>query len=170
MPKQRDLRGKRFGRLVAVHIAGKKNGNYVWACSCDCGSITNVVGSKLSNGHTRSCGCLRKEETGRRSYSHGLSKTRLYRIWGDMKSRCLNPNVDNYKFYGDKGVLVCEEWLYSFQAFYEWAMKNGYKDGLTIDRVDSEGNYCPQNCRWITQSENASRANVKRWAAVACAK
>ena len=170
MPKQSDLRGKRFGRLIAERISGKKNGAYVWECSCDCGNLTHVIGSKLTNGHTRSCGCIRKEEVKRRSYSHGLSKTRLYRIWGNMISRCSNPHTDNYKFYGGKGGSVCEEWLHSFQYFYDWAVENGYKDGLTIDRIDSDGNYCPQNCRWITQSENATRANVKRWATAACEK
>ena len=81
-----------------------------------------------------------------------------------MKTRCLNPRAQNYSYYGGKGIAICEEWLHSFEAFYDWAMGNGYKDGLTIDRKDSNGDYCPSNCQWITQSENAARANKKRWA------
>ena len=170
MPKKKDLAGIRFGSLVAVRDAGKKNGSYVWECMCDCGNVTFVCVRKLSNGHTRSCGCLRRDGTRKPSYNHGLSNTRLYRIWCNLKTRCLNPHSDNYAFYGGKGVSVCEEWLHDFQTFYDWAMGNGYEDNLTIDRKDSNGDYCPQNCQWITQSENATRANVKRWAASAACK
>lgn len=164
MPKKNDLTGDRFGRLVAVRVLGKKNGAYVWECLCDCGNTTFVCGSKLTNGHTKSCGCIRKEGVRKPAYSHGLCNTRLYRIWSNIKSRCLNPKSDNYKFYGGKGITICEEWLHSFQAFYDWAMENGYKDGLTIDRKNSDDGYSPRNCQWITQSENATRANNKRWA------
>lgn len=164
MPKKSDLTGKRFGRLVAVRDIGTTGGAYVWECFCDCGNTAYVRGAKLSNGHTKSCGCLRREETAKRSCSHRFSKTRLYRIWCNIKTRCTNQNAHNYKFYGGKGVSICEEWKHDFLAFYNWAMANGYEHGLTIDRRDSEGNYCPANCRWITQSENATRANNKRWA------
>ena len=170
MPKKKDLAGNRFGSLVAVRVAGKKNGSYVWECSCDCGNTTFVCVSKLTNGHTKSCGCIRKDGTRKPAYSHGLCKTRLYRIWSNIKSRCLNPKSDNYKYYGGKGITICEEWLHSFQAFYDWAMENGYESGLTIDRKDSDGAYSPKNCQWITQSENATRANNKRWAAFAACK
>ena len=165
MPNKKDLTGQRFGMLVAVRDVGKKNRAYIWECVCDCGNTLHVRGAVLSNGHTKSCGCLRKEGPRKPSYSHGLSKTRLYRIWSNMKSRCLNPKVHNYKHYGGKGVSVCDEWLQNFKAFYDWAIASGYKDDLTIDRKDSDGNYCPENCCWITQSENATRANVKRWTA-----
>lgn len=164
MPSKKELTGKRFGKLTVIRETGKKNGHYVWECKCSCGEIINVVGSKLTNGHTKSCGCFRKDNTKNISCSHGLSHTRLYRIWNNIKSRCLNPRVDNYKFYGAKGVSVCQEWLNDFQVFYDWAITHGYKDNLTIDRKDSDGDYCPENCQWITQSENATRANNKRWA------
>lgn len=164
MPSKRELTGKHFGRLTVIRDVGKKEGKYIWECRCSCGKIINVIGSKLTSGHTQSCGCFRKDNTKNLSYSHGLSKTRLYRIWGNIKSRCLNPNVDNYQFYGAKGVSVCQEWLNDFQVFYDWAITHGYKDNLTIDRKDSDGDYCPENCQWITQSENATRANNKRWA------
>lgn len=170
MPKKDDLAGKRFGRLVAVRDSGKKNGAYVWECMCDCGTVAYVDGRKLKNGHTKSCGCIRKDGTKKPSYSHGLHKTRLYRIWSNMKTRCFNPNADNYEFYGGRGITICKEWLHDFQAFYDWAMGNGYKDGLTIDRKDSDCNYSPQNCQWITLSENVIRANNERWATKACKK
>lgn len=163
MPKKNDLTGKRFGKLVALQEAGKKNGRYVWECVCDCGNDAFVIGSKLTNGHTQSCGCLRKDGTRKAAYSYGLSKTRLYRTWCNIKTRCHNPNASNYEFYGGKGVSVCDEWRNDFKAFYDWAMANGYEDNLTIDRKNSDGDYCPENCQWITQSENATRANVKRW-------
>lgn len=165
MPAKKDLTGKRFGKLVAVQVAGKQNGRYVWECVCDCGNVARVIGSRLTNEHTKSCGCIRKDGTRKPAYSHGQCRTRLYRIWSNIKSRCQNPNVDNYGFYGGKGIAVCEEWSKSFQAFYDWAIANGYKDDLTIDRKDSDGDYCPENCQWITQSENATRANNKRWTA-----
>lgn len=170
MPKKSDLTGKRFGRLVCIHDIGTKNGGYIWKCICDCGNITYVSVRHLSNGHTKSCGCLRKEGENKGAYLHGLHKTRLYSIWSNMKTRCTNPNAPNYKFYGGKGVSICEEWRHDFRSFYDWSVTNGYEDGLTIDRKDSEGDYCPENCRWITQSENATRANAKRWADSACGK
>lgn len=164
MPKQNDLTDKHFGKLVAVRVAGKKNDRYVWECVCDCGNITYVIGSKLTNGHTKSCGCIRKDGTRKPAYSHGQSRSRLYRIWSNIKTRCKNANAENYEYYGGKGIAICEEWSKTFQAFYDWSIANGYKDDLTIDRKDSDGDYCPENCQWITQSENATRANAKRWA------
>lgn len=163
MPKKKDLTGQKFGRLVAVKPVGKEKGHYVWECKCDCGEICVVPVHHLSNGHTKSCGCLRKEGERKPSYSHGLTRTRLYRIWCNIKTRCYNPNAENYNFYGGKGVTVCDEWLHDFQTFYDLAMTSGYADNLTIDRKDSDLNYCPENCEWITQSENATRANIKRW-------
>ena len=164
MPKKNDLTGMRFGKLIAIRAAEKKNGHYVWECVCDCGNVTCVIGSKLTNEHTKSCGCIRKDGTKKPAYSHGKSRSRLYRIWSNIKTRCKNENAENYKYYGGKGIAICEEWSKSFQAFYDWSITNGYKDDLTIDRKDSDCNYCPENCQWITQSENATRANVKRWA------
>lgn len=164
MPRKNDLTGERFGRLIAIRTAGKTNGRYIWECLCDCGNTAYVVGSHLANGHTQSCGCLRIDTTSKMGYSHGLHGTRLYRIWANIKTRCNNPNAPNYKFYGGKGIAICDEWGGDFQTFYEWAMDNGYKDDLTIDRINSDLDYSPENCRWITQSENATRANMKRWA------
>ena len=170
MPKKIDLTGIRFGRLVANRTVGRKNGRYVWECVCDCGNIVRVEVSKLKNGHTNSCGCLRRDIVLKMSSSHGLCHTRLYRIWCNMKTRCFNKDAHNFSFYGGKGIGICEEWLHDFQAFYDWAMGNGYEDGLTIDRIDSDKDYSPQNCQWITQSQNATKANIKRWADSACRK
>ena len=171
MPRKNDLTGKRFGSLVAVRVAGKKNGTYVWECLCDCGNIVHAVGCDLTRGHTKSCGCLRRAKITEYNIKHGLSHIRIHTIWCGMKERCYNPNATNYQYYGGKGIAICEEWLHDFQAFYDWAVANGYREGLSIDRKDSDGNYCPQNCMWITRSENTTRANIKRWAAsTACKK
>lgn len=164
MPKKKDLSGMRFGKLVSVREAGKKNGAYVWECVCDCGNTVQVIGFDLTRGHSKSCGCSRTDRITAYRRTHGLSDSRLYTIWNGMKERCYNTNATNYSFYGGKGVAICAEWSDNFLAFYEWAMKNGYKDELTIDRKDSNGDYCPSNCQWITRSENATRANKKRWA------
>lgn len=164
MPSKRELTGKRFGKLTVIRETGKKNGVYMWECICDCGNNTNVRGHELTRGHTKSCGCLKKEKITEYNTSHGLSHTRLYTIWCGIKERCYTPTATNYKFYGAKGVSVCQEWLNDFQVFYDWAITHGYKDNLTIDRKDSDGDYCPENCQWITQSENTTRANNKRWA------
>jgi hypothetical protein len=163
MPSRKELTGQRFGMLIVLQEAGKKNGRYVWECKCDCGNIAKVTVSQLINGHTQSCGCLRKDGKRKSGYSHGLSHTQLFRVWLNMKTRCFNPNAPNYKYYGGKGVSIFDEWRHNFQTFYDWAMTNGYTEGLVIDRIDSDGDYCPGNCRWITQSENARLANNKRW-------
>lgn len=164
MPSKKELTGKRFGKLTVIRETGKKNGVYMWECICDCGNNINVRGHELTRGHTKSCGCLKKERITEYNTTHGLSYTRLYTIWCGIKERCYTPTATNYKFYGAKGVSVCQEWLNDFQVFYDWAITHGYKDNLTIDRKDSDGDYCPENCQWITQSENATRANNKRWA------
>lgn len=93
---------------------------------------------------------------------HGLSETRLYKIWSNMKQRCYNENATSYNYYGEKGITICEEWLYDFQIFHDWAMENGYQDELTIDRIDSDKGYCPENCRWITLDENSRRGKSER--------
>lgn len=176
MPKFIDLTGQQFGRLTVLKRAENKGKFTTWLCQCDCGNTTMVRGTDLKSEKTLSCGCLRKSGCHR---SHNMTKTRLYRIWGNIKSRCTNKNVRQYKDYGGKGVKVCSEWTQSFEAFFDWAMANGYADNLTIDRIDVNGDYEPSNCRWATRKEqslnrsdnhyltyNDERKTIAEWAEI----
>lgn len=163
MGQRIDLTGKRFGKLTVIEYSHtERNGNEIrayWKCKCDCGNETTVKGKELKSGNTKSCGCLKIE---RGNHTHNLSKTRLYTIFCHMKDRCYNKNSRLYKWYGGRGITVCNEWLNDFQTFYDWAMSNGYKENLTIERKDVNGNYCHENCCWITKSEQQSnkRSNL----------
>lgn len=161
-PNAVDLTGERFGRLFVFERADKTaGGKQRWRCLCDCGKETFVTTGHLKSGHSSSCGCLGIERASAAKIKHGLSNTRLWNIWAGIKQRCNNPNQPVFKWYGGKGVKICEEWL-EFEAFYDWASSHGYQDGLTIDRIDPDGNYGPNNCRWITRSENSKRVNHKK--------
>ena len=158
MGKLVDLSGQRFGRLVIICMTKKRNqGAVIWKCQCDCGKITNVRSNSLRQGLTRSCGCLQKEMVAQIGISHRThgdarrgKKTRLYWVWRSMKERCFNPNSISYKYYGGRGIKVCNEWLNSYANFRDWALTNGYVNNLTIDRIENDGNYEPNNCQWIT--------------------
>ena len=152
-----DLAGRRFGRLhVCRYLGGGQ-----WRCVCDCGVEKSIRGSDLLSRRTRSCGCFRSEVQIMDGKLHQAMYPRLYRIWKRMRCRCSNPRTKDYRYYGAKGVTVCKEWN-DFTPFADWALAHGYRDGLTIDRIDSSGNYCPENCQWISRSENSRRAALER--------
>lgn len=151
--KVKNLTGQRFGKLTVLEQVESKNGRSMWKCLCDCGNYKIASSSTLHNGRTRSCGCLEPNKT------HGKANTRLYRIYSGMKARCYNQNTKAYKHYGGRGITICDEWLgeNGFVKFYDWSIKNGYSENLSIDRIDVNGNYEPSNCRWAdakTQSIN----------------
>ena len=160
-----NLIGERFGRLTVISKNGKtKWGNVTWKCACDCGKTVIIPGGHLKSGHTKSCGCLAYDMHVEQLETHGYTtggKPRTFTIWRGMKARCLNPKSISYKNYGARGISICHEWR-SFKAFHEWAIANGYSDGLQLDRIDNEGNYCPSNCRWVTRTENARNTRATR--------
>lgn len=166
----KNLIGERFGRLIVIKEKGRnKRRQKIWLCKCDCGKEKEIPTSYLTSGDTTSCGCYRKEceiknlsKTWGKPRTHGLSNTRLYQIWADMKDRCYNIKSVSYKDYGERGVKVCDEWINDFVCFYNWAIKNGYNDTLSIDRINVNGNYEPNNCRWTTSKEQANNKRNTR--------
>ena len=154
-----DITGERFGRLLVIMEAGHKGKQSLWLCKCDCGNnvLTDIY--TLKKGKTKSCGCYQKDVIGGLKRTHNKSKTKLYKVWHSMKMRCYEPSLNNYHNYGGRGIIVCEQWLEDFMNFYKWAINNGYKNGLSIDRINVDGNYGPSNCRWVT---NKAQNNNKR--------
>lgn len=155
MSRRIDLTGNRYGRLLVTKFDRKnQHGDTYWVCRCDCGNYKSIASNKLRSGWTKSCGCLHKEIMRQKLLSHGMSKSKLYSSWELMKSRCYYPQNNRYYRYGGRGIKVCDEWL-SFERFKEWALKNGYKEGLTLERKNIDKNYEPDNCCWITKEEQA---------------
>lgn len=168
MSEPNDYTGLKFGRLTAIKRAEdaiNKNGKHIvrYLCKCECGNEKIVRKMHLTRGTIISCGCFQREQLGNRRRKHGFShKERLYKVWLDMKERCQNPKLKQYKNYGGRGIKVCPEWKDDYLKFREWCLANGYQEeirksgrnNLTIDRIDVDRDYEPNNCRWITNKEN----------------
>lgn len=162
-----DLSGQRFGRLTVLYLQPEsdKFGSKIWRCKCDCGNELSVKSGNLRSGHTTSCGCFMKKRISETQSTHRESHGRLYNVWSGMKDRCYNRNSTFYKHYGGRGITVCDEWKDNYAAFRDWALANGYdvnapKWKCTIDRINVNGNYCPDNCRFVdmkTQRHNRRR-------------
>ena len=163
-----NLLGQRFGKLTVISKAGiSKHGSVNWLCKCDCGNETIVNSNNLRRGHTLSCGCYQREQAaiaGKKTLTiHGKAKSRLYHIWIGMKQRCYNNKSANFKRYGGRGIYVCDEWKNDYQSFYDWSILNGYDESLTIDRINNDKEYSPQNCRWITIKEQGNNRSTNRY-------
>lgn len=143
------IEGKVFGNLTAVRFHSKKGAIPYWLFRCTCGVEKVINAYMVIHGHTKSCGCLRKNVITK----HGKVGTSLYTTWRGIKDRCYNKSVKAYKNYGGRGITMCTEWKKDFMSFYNWAIENGYKKGLSIDRINNDKGYCPENCRWVTRKE-----------------
>ena len=159
--QREDLTGKRFGRLVVIAEDHLENRQYYWLCKCDCGNLTVKSGNEMKWGKVKSCGCLRAECKPPLMQTHGMSRSKLYRIWTAMKQRCENEHDPNYFRYGGRGIAVCDEWK-AFEPFEKWALSNGYVEGkYDLDRTDNDKGYCPENCRFISHKDNLRNTHRK---------
>lgn len=164
MRATKDLTGMVFGHLTAIRQTRNEKGRLVWECKCDCGKTHYEVYNKLVNNKCKSCGCQRNKEIVDANTVHGLSKTRIHKEWRGIQHRCKNPSASHYENYGGRGIRVCEEWkgTEGFIRFYNWSMENGYTDEMTIDRIDNDKGYSPDNCRWVSHMENCHNRGARK--------
>lgn len=162
MGKPLNLIGQRFGRLVVTEQAPNRNQKRTWVCVCDCGNVIVTTTQNLRKGDTKSCGCYKHDLTVERLTIHGETHTRLHNIWKAMRRRCCDVKYSDYKYYGERGITVCDEWKDDFLTFKEWSVANGYSSNLTLDRIDPNKAYMPLNCRWVSMKAqcNNRRNNV----------
>lgn len=163
-----DLVGKKFGRWTVLEYSHKNSHREpVWVCKCECGTIKTVIGANLKNITSQSCGCLAKELTSNRFRKHGMRWSRIHGVWAGMIERCENPKHRDYMSYGGRGITICDEWRNDFALFKDWAYANGYDENAeygkcTLDRIDVNGNYCPDNCRWVSMEEQQKNKRKTR--------
>lgn len=167
--KEQVTKGDRFGRWTVIEeVDSLQTSSHKirrLLCKCDCGTEKIVRYDNLIYGISRSCGCYMREfnSKNRSKFPKDATKSRIYTIWNGIKCRCFTKSSVSYKRYGEKGITMCDEWRNNFMAFYDWSMANGYIDGLTIDRIDSKGNYEPSNCRWVTYKQQANNTSSNVW-------
>jgi hypothetical protein len=165
--KKLQLEGQTFGYLIVVSFSHTHNRNTYWNCQCKCGKTIICCGVSLKHGNTQSCGCFHIERSIEANIKHGFRRrgdhrNRLYNIWYKMKARCYNENDNRYKYYGKRGIKVCDEWKNDFIAFSTWSLSNGYQDNLEIDRRKNNKDYSPENCRWVTSKTNQNNKSNNR--------
>lgn len=155
-----DISGRRFGRLRVKGRAGSdKNGRALWLCVCDCDESVIYTGNQILKGAVVSCGCKKRD----RLTEHGLFGHPLYKIWMGMKARCYQPHRKSYKHYGGRGIIVSDEWKYKPFDFIQWGIDHGWREGLELDRINNDGDYSPDNCRFVTRKEQARNRSTNKY-------